>query len=218
MTCLKLATKKLLLRRAEENITLQDNSEINQLVKDYRQALLVNGYKERLAKQQLDTVVSEDEISDFYHRNSQNFRLNEELIKGRYLHFSSDIIDKKEVISLFQKGDSASLEELELRRLSFKSMMLNDSTWMPLENVLLKTPFLREKLLKKTKFMQKEDSLGLYLIAVKDVLIRGDIAPKSYIKPTIRQVILHQRRLQLIRDIEKIIVKDAIQNKSFTIY
>lgn len=31
-------------------------------------------------------------------------------------------------------------------------------------------------------------------------------------------MILHQRKLQLIRDIEKIIVKDAIQNKSFKIH
>jgi len=31
-------------------------------------------------------------------------------------------------------------------------------------------------------------------------------------------MILHQRKLQLIRDIEKIIVKDAIQNKIFKIH
>ena len=76
----------------------------------------------------------------------------------------------------------------------------------------------RDKLLKKTKFLQKEDSLGVYLVAINDVLRRNDIAPKSYIKPTIKQMILHQRKLQLIRDIEKIIVKDAIQNKSFQIH
>jgi hypothetical protein len=73
-------------------------------------------------------------------------------------------------------------------------------------------------LLKKTKFLQKEDSLGVYLIAVKNVLKRNDLAPKSHIKSTIQQMILHQRKLQLIRDIEKIIVKDAIQNKSFQMY
>lgn len=96
--------------------------------------------------------------------------------------------------------------------------MLNDSVWTSLENVMLKTPFSRDILLKKTKFIQKEDSLGVYLVAVNDVLRRNDIAPKSYIEPTIKQLILHQRKLQLIRDIEKIIVKDAIQNKSFQIH
>lgn len=212
------ATKQLLLRKAEENNSQTDNSEINNLVRDYREALLINGYKERLIQQQLDTVISEEEIGDYYSENSQNFRLNEELVKTRYLHFSNDLIDKKEVIKLFKKGTLEDLEELEMRQLSFKWVMLNDSTWSSLENVLLKTPFSRDNLLKKTKFLQKEDSLGLYLVAIKDVLRRNDIAPKSYIKPTIKQMILHQRKLQLIRDIEKIIVKDAIQNKSFQIH
>lgn len=212
------ATKQLLLKKAEDNNSQSDNSEINKLVKDYRQALLINGYKERLIKQQLDTLVVEEEISNYYSVNRSNFRLNKELIKVRYLHFSSDLLDKKEVIKLFKEPTIESLEELEKRHLSFKTMYLNDSIWTPLEKVLLKTSFSRENLLKKTKFEHKEDSLGLYLVAINDVLKRGDVAPKSYVKHTIKQMILHQRKLQLIRDIEKIIMKDGIQNKNFKIY
>ena len=212
------ATKQLLLKKAEENNSQNDNSEVNKLVRDYRQALLINGYKERLIKQQLDTVILESEVTGYYEKNRTNFKLNEELIKVRYLHFSTNLLDKKEVIKLFKKGDIEALEDLELRQLSFKSMMLNDSIWSSLENVLLKTPFSRDNLLKKTKFLQKEDSLGLYLVAIKDVLKRNDIAPISYIKPTVKQMILHQRKLQLIRDIEKIIIEDAIQNESFKIH
>jgi hypothetical protein len=83
---------------------------------------------------------------------------------------------------------------------------------------LLKLPFSKEKLLKKTEFVQKQDSLGLYLVAIKDVLVRNDIAPLSYIKPTIKQMILHKRKIQLIRDIEKILVKDATRNNNFKVY
>tara|TARA_B100000787_G_scaffold7955_1_gene5952 strand:+ start:14610 stop:15455 length:846 start_codon:yes stop_codon:yes gene_type:complete len=212
------AVHQLFLKKAEENNTKNDNSEINTLVKDYKQALLINGYKEKLIKQQLDTVIKQEEIEDYYQLNSKNFRLNEELIKVRYLHFSNELINIKEIVGFFKKGTIEALDELELRQLSFKSMMLNDSAWTSLENVLLKTPFSRRNLLKKTKFLQKEDSLGLYLVTINDVLLRNDIAPLRYIEPTIKQMILHQRKLQLIRDIEKIIVKDAIQNKSFKIH
>lgn len=212
------AIKELLLKKAEENNSQNENSEINTLVREYKQALLINGYKERLVKQQLDTVVAFKDIENYYLSHRNNFKLNEELIKVRYLHFSSDLIDKKEVSEFFKKGSLEDLEELELRQLSFKSIMLNDSIWTPLENVLLKTPFSRENLLKKSKFIQKEDSLGLYLVTINDVLFRNDIAPLSYVKSTIKQIILHQRKLELIRDIEKIIVNDAIQNKSFKIH
>ena len=212
------AVKQLLLKKAEDNNTQNDNSEINNLVKDYRQALLINGYKERLIKQQLDTLIEQQEIIDYYKLNSKNFRLNEELIKTRYLHFSNDLIDRKEVVKSFKKGTIEDLEELEIKQLTFKQIMLNDSVWTPLENVLLKIPFSRINLLKKTKLLQKEDSLGLYLVTVKDVLLRNQIAPLSHIKSTIKQMILHQRKLQLIRDLEKIILKDAIQNKSYKIH
>jgi hypothetical protein len=56
------------------------------------------------------------------------------------------------------------------------------------------------------------------LVAIKDVLRRNDIAPLSYIKPTIKEMILHKRKIELIRDIEKIIVKDATKNNNFKIY
>ena len=212
------AIKQLLLIKAEENTSQNDNSEINDLVRDYRQALLINGYKERLIKQQLDTIIEQQEILDYYKLNSKNFRLNEELIKTRYLHFSKDLIDKKEVLKLFKNGSIEDLEALESRQLSFKKMMLNDSVWIPIENVLLKLPFSRYDLLKKTKLIKKEDSLSLYLVVTKNVLLRNQIAPLSYIEPSIKQMILHQRKLQLIRDIEKIIVKDATQNKIFKIH
>ena len=212
------AIQQLLLLKAEENTTKNDNSEVDKLVSEYRQALLINGYKERLIKQQLDTLIEQKEIADYYKLNSKNFRLNEELIKTRYLHFSNDLLDKKEVVRLFKDGAIEDLEALELRQLTFKMMMLNDSVWTSLENVMLKMPLSRKNLLKKTKLFQKEDSLGLYLVTINDVLLRNQIAPLSYIEPTIKQMILHQRKLQLIRDIEKIIVKDAIQNKNFKIH
>ncbi len=212
------AIQQLLLIKAKENNTQNDNAEINDLVRDYRQALLINGYKERLIKQQLDTLIESQEIINYYEKNNNNFRLNEELVKLRYIHFSNELIDKKEVIKLFKNGTFEDLETLESRQLSFKKMMLNDSTWVPLENVLLKLPFSREDLLKKTYLIKKEDSLGLYLAFTKDVLLRNQTAPLMYIEPTIKQMILHKRKLQLIRDIEKIIVKDAIQNKIFKIH
>ena len=83
---------------------------------------------------------------------------------------------------------------------------------------MLKLPFSKDNLLKKIEFVQKQDSLGLYLAAINDFLVRNDIAPLSYIKPTIKQMILHKRTIQLIRDIEKILVQDATRNNNFKVY
>lgn len=212
------AIKQLILKEASNNSSLEDLNEIDRLVQDYKQSLLINKYKEQLVKERLDTIIEEDIILEYYKNNKENFKLNEELVKVRYLHFDKNIIDEKEFIELFKSDDIEDLEALEKQQLSFKYHHFNDSTWVPLDNILLKLPFSKEKLLKKTKFIQKQDSLGLYLVAIKDILERNSIAPVGYITPTIKQMILHRRKIELIRDIEKSIVKDATQNNSLKIY
>lgn len=216
------AIQQLLKRKAEENLSVEDNARYAKLVQDYKQSLLINSYKERLVKQQLDTLVSESEIESYYKINRKNFRLNEELIKIKYLHFGNDFLEQKKIIKLFKSNKYEDLITLENQELNFKALNLNDSTWIKVKDVLLKIPKFRENpkefLLKKSKFIQKKDSLGLYLVAVKNVLKRNDIAPLNYITPTIKQMILHKRKLELIREIEKTIVNDAIQNKNFKEY
>ncbi len=212
------AINKLLLEKAKNNSSSQTMNQINGLVKDYRESLLINNYKEQLIKQKLDTVITEEELKEFYLSNKENFKLNEELVKIKFLHIDNNINDKNKILALFKSDDILDLEELEKQELSFKFHQFNDSIWRELDNVLLKLPFSKKKLLKKTKFIQKQDSLGLYLVAVKDVLERNSTAPLSYVTSTIEQMILHNRKIQLIRKIEKTIIKDAIQNNNFKIY
>lgn len=216
------AKQQLFLKQAELNVTEENNKNINSLVNKYRESLFINEYKERLVKQELDTLVSEEEVKDFYKDNKENFKLNEELIQLKYLHFGSELLDKKDIVKKFKSSKEEDLESLESQRINFKSSRLRDSTWLSLDNVLLKIPpFVKEpkeKLLKISKFIQKEDSLDVYLVAVKNVLKRNDLAPLSYITPQIKQLILHKRKLELIREIEKTLINDAIQNKNYKEY
>ncbi len=212
------AIKRLLLAKANNNSSLETVNQIDALVQDYKESLLINNYKEQLVKQKLDTIISEEEIEKYYILNKENFKLNEELVKIRYLHIDNNMIDEDEILSLFKSDYIYDLEELEKQELSFKFHQFNDSIWTQLDKVLLKLPFSKDKLLKKTKFIQKQDSIGLYLATIKDVLPRNSIAPMSYITSTIKQMILHKRKIELLRDIEKIIVKDATQNNNFKIY
>ena len=212
------AVNKLLLKGAANNNTSASLRNINKLVQDYKESLLINNYKKELIKQQLDTVISNDEVEQYYLVNNENFKLNEVLVKSKYLYFNYTINDQKEIVKLFKSDKINDAEELERQQLSFKIYQLNDSIWTELDKVLLKLPFSKENLLKKSKFIQKQDSLGLYLVAIKDVLNRNDIAPLSYIKSTIKEMILHKRKIELIKEIEKIIVKDATKNNNFKIY
>ena len=103
----------------------------------------------------------------------------------------------------------------------FKSFTLNDSVWVQQEALITAFPVLKGKtaqVLKKSNFTHLQDSLGLYLVKIQDVLNTNDIAPLSHIKPTLQQIILNRRKLELIKNLEKDITKDAIKNNNFEIY
>jgi len=212
------ALKKLLLNKAEKNNSLEATNEINTLVNDYRESLLINNYKEMLINQQLDTVIFSSEIDLFYENNKENFKLNEELLKIKYLHFDHKVVNKKELIRLFKSEKIDDLESLEKQQLSFKKFQFNENIWISLDKVMINLPFSKEELLNKTKYLEKQDSIGLYLVSVKDFLSTNETAPLSYIKSQIKQMILHRRKIELIKDIEKILIQDATKNNNFKIY
>lgn len=212
------ATKELMLEKARINVE-DDNNEIEKLVREYEEELLIDRYKKALLQQELDTVITEQDLDLYYDSNKNVYRLNEDLIQLKYIHFSADLSDKKELIKLFKSDKDEDLQVLTERELEFYSFTFNDSIWVNYNEVEKKLSFLKEEQnLKKNQFIQKEDSLGVYLLTIRDILHRNEVAPKSYVIPTIRQMILHKRKLELMNSIEKTIIVDAIKNKKFEQY
>ena len=213
--------EQLLFKKAEINLN-ENSSEIDELVQKYRNDLLINRYKEEVVKQYLDTIVTSLNIDQFYNENKEIFKLNEELVKLRYIHFGNDLLNPDEFEELFRSNKKEDLDSLVAKEIELKSINLNDSVWVRLDDVKRKLPVLKGSdislILKKAKFLEKKDSLGVYLVAVKNVLKRNEIAPISYITPTIKQMILHNRKLELIRKIEETLVDDAINNQEFEVY
>ena len=73
-------------------------------------------------------------------------------------------------------------------------------------------------LLNKNQYIEIQDSIGSYLIYVKDVLKPNSDAPTSYIKPTIEQILKNKKKLELKSDLEKQILNDAINNNDYEIF
>ena len=212
------ATKELLYEKALINVESQDE-EIEALVEDYRRELLIDRYKRALLQQELDTLVTEADLDEYYEANKNVYRLNEDLLKLRLIHFSSELNDRNEVEKMFKSGSTEDSESLNERNLEFYALSLNDSIWVSRVQAESRLPWLKEEEnLKNEQFLKKEDSLGVYLVAIKGVLHRNDVAPKSYVIPTIRQMILHNRKLELMNEIEKTLVVDAIEEKKFEEY
>lgn len=216
------ATQKLLMEKARINLSSEKLQAYDELVENYKTDLYTKGYTDIIATQSLDTEISEKEYETFYNQNKDNFLLNEELIQLRYIHVGNEntsINTLRQQLIRFNEKDQKSLQEREIQ---FKSFLLNDSLWVQANTVMERIPAVTpenvDQLLKKSNSIELQDSLGVYLIYVKDVLLRNDFAPVSYVKPTIEQIILNRRKLDIVRNLEKDILQDAIKNKKFEIF
>ena len=214
------AKKQLLLNKAKLNLK-NKAIDIDELVNKYREDLLINKYREAVVTQNLDTIVSEHDVDFFYKKNKRTLKLNEELLMLKFIEIDKDIIDRDKIEKLFASDKKEDLDTLIARELEFKSFYFNDSIWIRYSDVLTRIPSLKKEDLKvntKNNYLVKKDSINVYLIKIKKVLKRNSISPKSYVIPTIKQMILHTRKLKLLKEIEKTLLNDANKNGQYEVY
>lgn len=216
------ATQQLLIDKARFNLSQTQQQEFDELVRNYKNELYTKAYADALVAKQLDTAFNLDEVEKYYQEHLENFRLNEDLVQLRFINLDKNSLDFQEIKKKFVRFNEEDKIDLDKTALQFKGYSFNDSVWVSTRSVYDRIGPLNDgnksQLLKKSNFLQLEDSLEVYLVYVNDVLLRNNQAPLEYATSTIKQIILNRRKADLVKELEKDITRDAIENKQFEIY
>lgn len=216
------ARQLLLMDGALLNLSEEKQEEFSKLVKQYKNDLYTKAYLEALVKKNIDTIVNADEAKVFYEANKESFKLNDDLLQLRYISLPLNPIDLDTIKKRFRRYEAKDKRYLDSISMQFKSFSLNDSIWVKFSQVVDKVPVVtqesKDQLLKKTNFLQLKDSINLYLMQVNDIRLQNDYAPLEYVNKSIKQIVINKRKLELIKQLENDISKDAIKNNKFQIY
>jgi hypothetical protein len=216
------AVKQLLYSKAQINLTEEQIEEFERLVSNYRVDLFTRAYKEALVLRGEDTTVTEMQLRQFYDQEKENFLLKEKILQLRFVQLPKQFLNKDEVVSRLDRFSPEDKVFLDSIGVQFKKLNFNDSLWVPLTRVIQEIPPLNyeneERYLKKSQFFEIEDSLGVYLGKTGDVRPINEIAPMSYIKPTLRQVLLNRRKINFLRRLETELLDEAVKRNEFEIY
>ncbi len=216
------ATQKLLFEAAERNIGKDKASEFNALIDQYKVDLYTKDYIESLVVRQIDTVVSEVQIEAYYAKNKQYFKNSSELVKLRYINLVKENPKFAKIKSKFSSFTKKDRKELEQLAVQFKSYAFNDSIWVDINQVYEKIPFInlenKQKYISSGMNFQYPDSTTVWLVKVNNVLPKDSPTPLEFLRPTIKQIIINNRKLDLINTIEKEITNDAIKDNKYEIY
>lgn len=216
------ATQTLLYNAAQVNLSKEKQAEYAKLLKQYEIDLYTSAYLEELVKRSVDTLVSEEELETYYKANKDNFRTSGTLVRMKYIKLAKDHPKFSQVRGRFLGGNKKDLKALNDMAIQFKSYAFNDTTWVDMNQVYTKLPFItpdnRDKYITANISYQYPDSTDVYLVKVGRVLERNQVSPYEYIKPTLQQLIINNRKLELIKKFQKEITDDAIKDDEYEIY
>ena len=208
------ATSKLLILNAQINLTERERIEIESKSEKYRENLIISEYKNKILNNNPDTSASKDEIELFFSENSKNFKLFEEIIKGRYVKLNKNTFNINEIkrrFRRFNQSDKSFFDSISIQLLNY---YLNDSIWINKKLFFNKIPSLEYdqslRISKNNLFYVQEDSLALYLIKINNYKKADDYAPLEYIYNRIKEVIVSKKRIDYLNKIDKELIGDAI--------
>jgi len=216
------AVKQLLVSKAQINLPETKLEEFERLVANYRTDLYTGAYKEALATQDKDTLITAQEMREFYEEKKENFKLKEKIVQIRFIELPKPFLNKSEVIRRLKSFEAADVDYLDSVGVQFRKLNFNDSLWIPASRVIEEIAPLtidnESRYLKNSQFFELEDSMGVYLARINGVLQVNDIAPLSYISETIGQVLRNRRKQSYLKQLETEIIDEATKNNEFEVY
>ena len=216
------ASQKLLINAAEINLSNDKKAGFDDLIKQYKIDLYTKAYLEDVVKSTVDTVISEEELQKYYEENKENFRTNGTLVRLRYINLLKDNPKFETIKSKFFDFRKSDKKFWDMYALQFKSFAFNDSVWADMSQIYSKLPFItpdnRDQYIVSGKSIQYPDSASVYLVKIRNVIDKNQIGPFEYLKPTLKEVLLNKRKLELVKKFEKEITDDAIKDQKYEIY
>lgn len=216
------AEQLLYLKKAEINLSSSEKKQLDELVRTYRNDLYVKTYKDKAIQSQLDSVVDQAEIQYYFEQNKANFRTNKDLLRGRYVRVRNENYNLRTIRRSLRRFNDADKVFLDSIALQFTTYSMNDSIWVQASQFFNRLPSLSERryknLLKNNTFFELQDSLEVYLVVVEEVVLRNDLAPLEYVTPTLKQILINKRKLELMRQFDREIIEEGLRQNTYEVY
>jgi len=218
----KWALELMYVEKAGVNLSEEKLTELSELVANYRADLLALAYKEVMAQSALDSVVSPEEMAEFYQSEQVNFLLKEKIVQLRYVQAPLGYPALNQVRKSLKRFNKADQKYLDSTSIYLDQVFINDSQWIPARELFVAIkPIMPENehlYLKNAQFFEIQDSLGVYLGQVKTVLTPPEVAPLSYVSKDIKTILINRRKQNYFRNLEKALLDEAIRKKELEIY
>ena len=216
------ALNELLIKNAEMNLSELEKNRLKKNSNEYYNNLLVSTYKNKIASVNSDTLVNQNDIAEYYDTNLNNFVLYEDIVQARYVRLNKNNFNLNEIkrrFRRFNRDDIIFFDSISLQLLNYS---LNDSIWINKDLFFKKINVLDDeeidRIVKKTLYIVKEDSLDVYLVKINGFKGINDKAPLTYIYKRIEELIINKKKVDFIKNFDTEIIENAKQENIFKVF
>ena len=199
------------------------NRQIEELVADYRRSLYMHEYEQLLVAQRMPQMIEDSLVHAFYETHKSQLSLREMILKGALVVIPNGAPNVAELKRNLQHLDDAeSLEWIEKYVYQYGvgyELFVED--WKLQEEVLDYIPLEEqelEKLLRKNRQVEVQDSINTYLLEVMDYHLAGSVMPLEYARKDIEKNILGARRVDFLKDARNELYDKSLKNGKLVRY
>ena len=213
--------RQVLIHQAENNLNMEE-LDLKKQMDEYRNSLVIYTYESQLINQKLDTVVSEDEIADYYEQNKEDFQLRNTMVRVVYVILDEDNKQKEDFKKLMSDPDTLLLQNIDILAMYYAAKSYLDvDQWMRLDeltNIIPIEILNAESFLKKNKFVCFDMNEYTYMVRFVEYLLEESTSPLELVRDNIKSVILAQRKQALIDKMHTSLYEKAKRDRAFEVY
>ena len=200
------------------NYLSDEELNVDRELEAYKKELIAYKFQTKLVNEKLDTTVTAEQIEKFYNNNNSIFLLKNNIVKVLYVKTPTNIPNFEKLKSLCYSSDNAKDAE-QLKSLCVQyanNFYMNDNTWLLFEDLKKEITQLKEipeYNLQRGKTFEFIDNNSFYFLKIIDIKSKNTLSPINFEKPNIKNMLINQRKQQLIYNIKKDFFDKALTNK-----
>jgi hypothetical protein len=212
---------QLLLQQADKNLTAEQKDFSRQL-RDYRNSLIIFKYESEYIRQNLDSLISLNEVTAYFENNQENFRLKEDIVRFIYVKLKEDSPALEPLKKLFMSGfedNQDSITYYAMHHSDDYAFIQNE--WTAFNRLLSIVPVQVDDIrsfLENESLLVHQSEPFQHLIYFTDHKSKDSLSPLEYVKDDIELILLNRRKRMLIKDMHREIYDQAMQNNDFEFF
>lgn len=207
--------EQLVLHEAEKRLSFREKS-FGRHLEECRKSLLIDSYFQKLAQEMTTDDVSSEEMRSFNRMFDNRYRVDREIVKINYVKLSrnSKLIAPVKDILFNESRRKTEKQELAAMLGDSVEYMIDDSTWLYLEEVQAELPFeVAKNVAQQHQYVEKDEKGFHYLMVVLDHKEQRSVNETEEEQEAARMMISAQKKRERIDNHVDSLYRKAIRER-----